>query len=133
MVFQLANITKHMLQYSYFDRLRSTVYEVAQEQEVGFRRPAGRVEQPKQIVELAVQVADHFDGSPEPEQHGLPEERAPGIRAQGLYAWSIAQARGTQQAVDDVVIGPMTSRRHDAVSVAVYTTVRRCSYCTKIT
>lgn len=100
----------------YFDRLRSTVHEVTQEQEVSFRRPACHFEQPEQVAELAVQVADHFDGRPEPEQHGLPEERSPGVRAQGLYAPSVAQARGAQQVVDDVVVGTTESQRHDLVT-----------------
>lgn len=75
---------------AYFDGLRAAVHEVAQEQEVSSRRPAGRLEQPEQVAVLAVQVADHFDGHLEPQQHGLPQERAPGVSAQGQHAVSVA-------------------------------------------
>jgi len=103
--------------FSYFDGLRAAVYEITQEQEVGFRRPAGHVEHPEQINELAVQVADHFDRSPKPQQHGLPEERAPSVHAQGPYARFFAKAaRGAQQAVDNVVVGTASSW-HDVIYI----------------
>lgn len=100
-----------MTKCSYFDGLRATVHEIAQEQEVGFRRSSGHVEQPEQIAELAVQVANHFDGCLQPQQHGLSEESAPSVHAQGPYArFGTKAAGGAKQTVYNVVVGTALSR-----------------------
>lgn len=88
----------------YFDGLRAAVHEIAQEQEIDVRRPADRVEPSEQVAVLTVQVADHVDGRPDLEQHGLLEERTPGVRAQGPDGSRVAQIDGArQQAVHEVV------------------------------
>lgn len=95
----------------YFDGLRSAVHEIAQEQEVGFRWPAGHVEQSDQVTELAMQISDHFDGGLQPQQHGLPEERAPSVHAQRPYARFVTEtACGAQQTFDNIVVGTALSR-----------------------